>query len=84
MRKQSVVLKENADVSLLRRDIRHIGTVDHDRPAARNDETGYRPQAGGLAATRRAEKTQPLADPDLKGDAIEYQLLAKPDSQSLD
>src|SRR5262249_15440903 len=81
MGEQGVILKENADVSVLRRDLCHIGAVDHDRPAARDDETSERPQAGCLAATRRPEKTKPFSDPDLKGYAIEYQLLTKADRQ---
>ena len=66
MRKQGIGLEHQADAALVGRCAGDIRSVDDDAPAGRCQETGDRAHRCGLAATRRPEKRDQLALPDVQ------------------
>ncbi len=71
MRKERVALKDRVHLSLVRRQVCDVLTVEQDRARGRAVEPGDQPQKRGLAAARRAEKGEELALPDRDGNGIE-------------
>lgn len=69
MRKQGVVLENEADVALVYRRFRLIAAVDEQAALRWQDQPADHLQQGGLAGARRPEKRQELAglDRDVRG-----------------
>ena len=69
VREQGIGLEHHVDVTLVRRDVGHIGAVQPDRARGRLLEPGDHPHRGGLPAPRRAQQREELSLGDRQVDA---------------
>ena len=70
MRKERVILKDNADIALVRRQGVDGIAADHYSAFTLANEAGDDPQQSGLAATGRAEQRHHLAALDIERDIV--------------
>src|SRR5262249_42567311 len=77
VREQRVVLKHDADLAPIRRDIRDPLAVDGDLAAVRHQKAGDEVEQRGLAAAGRPEQRYQLAATDQQRDVIERGNLAE-------
>src|SRR4051794_33852344 len=71
MRKQRVVLEDDADVALVRRGEGDVAPAEMDRPARRLDEAAEDAKQGGLARAGRAEQRDEFMGRDIERHVIE-------------
>src|SRR6266581_2163146 len=70
VRVDRIILKDNADVSTLGRQIRHVALFEGKPTGARPSEAGYEPEHGRLPATGRTNQRQKLAGRDLETEVV--------------
>ena len=70
MRKQRIVLKDGIHVTLPRRQLTGLVTVNGNRPAGKLLKSGDQPQAGGFAGAGRPQHGEKLAITDPHVDAV--------------
>src|SRR3546814_13849438 len=74
MREDGVALEHHVHWAPVRRDARHILSVDEDLAFARQFEAGDHAQQRRLAATRRAEQYEEFAGIDVEGDVVDREI----------
>jgi hypothetical protein len=70
VRVQRVVLEYHRDVAVLRREVRHLPSVDVDLAGGDVLEAGHNPKDRGLSAARGSDEHHELALPDLQRDVV--------------
>ena len=71
MAEQRVVLKHQADIALLRGDVRDIAAMQRDAPVIDPCQTCDRAQQSALAAAARTQKHEELTVADVDGNVID-------------
>ena len=73
MREQRIVLEDEADVTLVRRRMRHAAAEDVDLAVRRRLEAGNHQERGGLARARRTEESHELALADVQREVANHE-----------
>ena len=76
MREQRIVLEDDTEVALFRREICDVAAVDRDAPGIELDEAGDRHQRRRLAGAAEAEQGDELARRDVERDIVDRDEIA--------